>query len=280
MSDSISYKDAGVDIDKAEAFVQAIRPLVKSTYHTGVLGEIGGFGGLFHLDVNRYRDPVLVSATDGVGTKIKVAVMMNRHRTIGIDLVAMCVNDILVHGAAPLFFLDYLAMGELAPGVAAQIIEGIAAGCRQAKCSLIGGETAEMPGMYQPGDYDVAGFVVGVVERNQLLDGSDIAVGHRLIGLASNGLHANGFSLVRKVLFEHHGYNVSDRLPELGDIPLGEELLKPTRIYAETVLNVRRDFPVSGIAHITGGGLTNNLPRILPKSCQAVIYRGSWPVPP
>jgi len=159
LSDSISYKDAGVDIDKAEAFVQAIRPLVKSTYHTGVLGEIGGFGGLFHLDVNRYRDPVLVSATDGVGTKIKVAVMMNRHRTIGIDLVAMCVNDILVHGAAPLFFLDYLAMGELAPGVAAQIIEGIAAGCRQAKCSLIGGETAEMPGMYQPGDYDVAGFV-------------------------------------------------------------------------------------------------------------------------
>ncbi len=279
MPEPISYKDAGVDIDKADAFVHSIRSLVKSTYRTGVLGEIGGFGGLFHLDVNRYRDPVLVSATDGVGTKIKIAVMMDRHNTIGIDLVAMCVNDIIVHGAAPLFFLDYLAMGELAPGVATQIIEGIATGCRQAHCSLIGGETAEMPGMYQPGDYDLAGFVVGVVERDHLLDGSDIAVGHRLIGLASSGLHSNGFSLVRKVLFEHHGYSVSDRLPEL-DLPLGEELIKPTRIYSETVLNVQRDFPISGVAHITGGGLTNNLPRILPKSCQAVIHRDSWPVPP
>ncbi len=279
MPEPISYKDAGVDIDKADAFVHSIRSLVKSTYRTGVLGEIGGFGGLFHLDVNRYRDPVLVSATDGVGTKIKIAVMMDRHNTIGIDLVAMCVNDIIVHGAAPLFFLDYLAMGELAPGVATQIIEGIATGCRQAHCSLIGGETAEMPGMYQPGDYDLAGFVVGVVERDHLLDGSDIAVGHRLIGLASSGLHSNGFSLVRKVLFEHHGYSVSDHLPEL-DLPLGEELIKPTRIYSETVLNVQRDFPISGVAHITGGGLTNNLPRILPKSCQAVIHRDSWPVPP
>ena len=280
MAESISYKDAGVDIDKAETFVQAIRPLVKSTYRTGVLGEIGGFGGLFHLDVNRYRDPVLVSATDGVGTKIKIAVMMDRHNTIGIDLVAMCINDIIVHGAAPLFFLDYLAMGELAPGVAAQVIEGITTGCRQAHCSLIGGETAEMPGMYQPGDYDLAGFVVGVVERANLLDGSDIAVGHNLVGLASSGLHANGFSLVRKVLFEHHGYSVSDHLPELGDLSLGEELLKPTRIYSEAVLNVKRDFFISGIAHITGGGLTNNLPRILPKSCQAVVHRHSWPVPP
>jgi phosphoribosylformylglycinamidine cyclo-ligase len=279
MSESISYKDAGVDIDKADSFVQSIRALVKSTYRTGVLGEIGGFGGLFHLDVNRYRNPVLVSATDGVGTKIKIAIMMERHNTIGIDLVAMCVNDIIVHGAAPLFFLDYLAMGELAPGVATQIIEGITNGCRQAHCSLIGGETAEMPGMYQPGDYDLAGFAVGVVERDQLLDGSDLAVGHRLIGLASSGLHSNGFSLVRKVLFEHHGYSVSDHLPELG-VPLGEELLKPTRIYSETMLNVQRDFPISGVAHITGGGLTNNVPRILPKSCQAVIHRGSWPVPP
>jgi phosphoribosylformylglycinamidine cyclo-ligase len=279
MSESISYKDAGVDIDKADTFVQSIRALVKSTYRTGVLGELGGFGGLFHLDVNRYRNPVLVSATDGVGTKIKIAIMMERHNTIGIDLVAMCVNDIIVHGAAPLFFLDYLAMGELAPGVATQIIEGITNGCRQAHCSLIGGETAEMPGMYQPGDYDLAGFAVGVVERDQLLDGSDLAVGHRLIGLASSGLHSNGFSLVRKVLFEHHGYAVADHLPELG-LPLGEELLKPTRIYSETVLNVQRDFPISGVAHITGGGLTHNVPRILPKSCQAVIHRGSWPVPP
>jgi phosphoribosylformylglycinamidine cyclo-ligase len=222
---------------------------------------------------------VLVSATDGVGTKIKIAVLMDRHNTIGIDLVAMCVNDIIVHGAAPLFFLDYLAMGELSPGVATQIVEGITVGCRQANCSLIGGETAEMPGLYQPGDYDLAGFVVGVVERDHLLDGSDIAVGHSLLGLASSGLHANGFSLVRKVLFELHGYSVSDHLPELG-LPLGEELLKPTRIYSETILNVQRDLPISGVAHITGGGLTNNLPRILPKSCQAVIHRDSWPVPP
>ncbi len=279
MAESISYKDAGVDIDKAENFVRTIRPLVKSTYRTGVLGEIGGFGGLFHLDINKYRDPVLVSATDGVGTKVKIAIMMDRHDTIGIDLVAMCVNDIIVHGAEPLFFLDYLAMGELAPGVAVQIVEGIVAGCRQAHCSLIGGETAEMPGLYQPGDYDLAGFVVGVVERDRLLDGSDIAVGHRLIGLASSGLHANGFSLVRKVLFEHHAHSLTDLLPELS-LPLGEELLKPTRIYAETVLNMLRDFPISGMAHITGGGLTDNLPRILPRTCQAVIHRNSWPVPP
>ncbi len=279
MTETISYKDAGVDIDKADSFVRAIRPLVKSTYRTGVLGDIGGFGGLFHLDVNKYRDPVLVSSTDGVGTKIKVAILMDRHNTIGIDLVAMCVNDIIVHGAAPLFFLDYLAMGQLAPGVATQIVEGITAGCRQAHCALIGGETAEMPGMYQPGDYDLAGFVVGVVEREHLLDGSDIAVGHRLIGLASSGLHSNGFSLVRKVLFENLGYTVNDHLPEL-DLNLGEELLKPTCIYAETVLNVQRDFAISGMAHITGGGLTDNVPRILPKSCQAVMHRDSWPMPP
>jgi phosphoribosylformylglycinamidine cyclo-ligase len=279
MTEPISYKDAGVDIDKADTFVQAIRPLVKSTYRAGVLGDIGGFGGLFHLDVNKYRNPVLVSATDGVGTKIKIAILMERHNTIGIDLVAMCVNDVIVHGAEPLFFLDYLAMGQLNPSIATQIVEGITAGCHQAHCSLIGGETAEMPGMYQPGDYDLAGFVVGVVERDHLLDGSDIAVGHRVIGLASSGLHANGFSLVRKVLFEHCGYSVNDQLPEL-DLTLGEELLKPTRIYAETVLNLQRDFAISGVAHITGGGITDNVPRILPKSCQAVIHRDSWPVPP
>jgi phosphoribosylformylglycinamidine cyclo-ligase len=279
MEDPLTYKEAGVDIDKADAFIKSIRPLVKSTYRTGVLGDIGGFGGLFHLDVQKYRDPVLVSATDGVGTKVKIAILMDRHHTIGIDLVAMCVNDIIVHGATPLFFLDYLAMGELSPATATQIIEGISAGCRQARCSLIGGETAEMPGLYQPGDYDLAGFVVGVVERDHVLDGSEIAVGHRLIGLASSGLHANGYSLVRKVLFERHGYAVTDEIPELGG-PLGEELLKPTRIYAETALNLLRDFPLSGISHITGGGLTENLPRILPRSCQAVIHRQAWPVPP
>ena len=208
MAEITTYKDAGVDIDKAEAFIQKIRPLIKSTYRTGVLGEIGGFGGLFHLDVQKYRNPVLVSATDGVGTKIKIAILMDRHDTIGIDLVAMCVNDIIVYGAKPLFFLDYLAMGELSPSIAASLIEGIANGCRQAQCSLIGGETAEMPGIYQAGDYDLAGFVVGVVERDQIIDGSEIAVGHRLIGIASSGLHANGYSLVRKVLLERHGYAV------------------------------------------------------------------------
>ncbi len=279
MADISTYKDAGVDIDKADAFVKSIRPLVKATYRTGVLGEIGSFGGMFHLGADRYRDPVLVSSTDGVGTKIKIAILMDRHDTIGIDLVAMCANDIVVHGATPLFFLDYLAMGELSTATATLIVEGITHGCRQARCSLIGGETAEMPGIYQPGDYDLAGFVVGVVERDAIIDGSTIAVGHRIIGLAASGLHANGFSLVRKVLFERHHLHVEDDIPELG-MPLGEELLKPTRIYVEAVLNLLRDFPLSGICHITGGGLTDNLPRILPKSCQAVIHRQSWPVPP
>jgi phosphoribosylformylglycinamidine cyclo-ligase len=277
--DAITYRDSGVDIDKAEAFIQKIRPLVKSTFRTGVLGEIGGYGGLFHLNVQQYLDPVLVSATDGVGTKIMVAVLMDRHHTIGIDLVAMCVNDIVAQGAAPLFFLDYLAMGHLSPEIGTQIIEGVTNGCLQARCSLIGGETAEMPGLYKPGDYDLAGFVVGVVDRSQIIDGSDIAVGHRLIGIASNGLHSNGFSLVRKVLFDLHGYKVTDEIPELGG-PLGEELLQPTRIYVEPVLNLLRDFSLSGIAHITGGGITHNLPRILPRSCQAVVQRQAWPVPP
>ncbi len=264
---------------RADVFIKGIRDLVKSTYRTGVLGEIGSFGGMFHLGADRYRDPVLVSSTDGVGTKIKIAVLMNRHDTIGIDLVAMCANDIIVHGATPLFFLDYLAVGELSPETATLIIDGITQGCKQARCSLIGGETAEMPGIYQPGDYDLAGFVVGVVERDQIIDGSTIGVGHRIIGLASSGLHSNGYSLVRQVLLERHRLRLEDEIPELGG-PLGEELLKPTRIYVETVLNLLRDFPLSGIGHITGGGLTDNVPRILPKSCQAVIQRQSWPVPP
>ena len=279
MADISTYKDAGVDIDKADAFIKSIQTLVKSTYRTGVLGEIGSFGGMFHLGASRYRDPVLVSATDGVGTKIKIAVLMNRHDTIGIDLVAMCANDIIVHGATPLFFLDYLAMGQLSLEIATSILEGITHGCRQARCSLIGGETAEMPGIYQPGEYDLAGFVVGVVERDQIIDGSDIAVGHQIIGLASSGLHSNGYSLVRQVLLERHRYRLDDEIPALGG-PLGEELLKPTRIYVEAVLNLLRDFPLSGICHVTGGGLTENFPRILPKSCQAVIQRQSWPVPP
>ena len=222
MADITTYKEAGVDIDKADDFIQQIRPLVKSTYRTGVLGDIGAFGGLFHLGADKYRDPVLVSSTDGVGTKIKIAILMDRHDTIGIDLVAMCANDIITHGATPLFFLDYLAMGQSRHRhVATQIIEGITDGCRQARCSLIGGETAEMPGIYQAGDYDLAGFVVGVVERDQIIDGSDIAVGHKIIGLASSGLHANGFSLARRVFLERHGFQIRRRFPGVGRLPGG-----------------------------------------------------------
>ena len=274
----LTYAQAGVDIDAGNRMVDLIKPLVRATARPGADAEIGGFGGLFDLKRSGFRDPVLVSATDGVGTKIKIAIQ-GRHDTIGIDLVAMCANDIVVHGATPLFFLDYLAVGQLSPEIATLIIEGITHGCRQARCSLIGGETAEMPGIYQPGDYDLAGFVVGVVERDQIIDGSTIAVGHRLIGLASSGLHANGYSLVRQVLLERHRLHLEDEIPELGG-PLGEELLKPTRIYVETVLNLLRDFPLSGICHVTGGGLTDNVPRILPKTCQAVVHRQSWPVPP
>ncbi|MBW1917189.1 MAG: phosphoribosylformylglycinamidine cyclo-ligase [Deltaproteobacteria bacterium] len=279
MSESITYREAGVDIDKADSFIRGIKDMVKSTYRSGVISDLGGFGGFFRLNREKYRHPILVSATDGVGTKLKIATLMNKHDTIGLDLVAMCVNDIVVHGATPLFFLDYLAMGRLEPEVATQIIKGITDGCLQARCALIGGETAEMPGIYQDQDYDLAGFVVGVVERDRLLDGSEIAVGHRLVGIASSGLHANGFSLVRKVLLEAGQLSVWDEVPELGG-PLGQELLKPTRIYVDTILNLLRDFQISGLAHITGGGLTDNIPRILPKSCQAVIYPGRWPRPP
>jgi phosphoribosylformylglycinamidine cyclo-ligase len=276
---AVTYRDAGVDIDEASSLLKNIRSLAKSTFRSGVLGEIGGFGAFFHLDLHKYTDPVLVSSTDGVGTKVKIAIALQKHDTIGIDLVAMCANDIIVHGAAPLFFLDYLAMGRLRQEVATQIIQGISAGCLQARCALIGGETAEMPGMYQADDYDLAGFIVGVVERNRIIDGSEIAVGHRLIGIASSGLHANGYSLVRKVLLEQEAMALGDYVPALGRT-LGEELLQPTRIYVDAILNLVRDFPLAGLAHITGGGLSDNLPRILPQSCQAVIWPWQWPRPP
>lgn len=276
---AVTYRDAGVDIAEATSLVKNIRSLAKSTFRSGVLGDIGGFGAFFHLDIHKYADPVLVSSTDGVGTKVKIAVALDKHDTIGIDLVAMCVNDIIVHGATPLFFLDYLAMGRLQKEVATQIIKGISIGCQQARCALIGGETAEMPGVYQTADYDLAGFVVGVVERNRIIDGSEIAVGDRLIGIAASGLHANGFSLVRKVLLEDQALSLADYVPQLGRT-LGEELLQPTRIYVDAILNLLRDFPLAGLAHITGGGLTENLPRILPQSCQAVIHRQQWSVPP
>ncbi len=274
-----SYKEAGVDIEKADAFVQMIRPMVESTFRPEVLTKIGGFAGCLSLNLDRYKKPVLVSSTDGVGTKLKIAFLMDRHDTVGIDLVAMCVNDILVCGAKPLFILDYFATSKLDPQKASKVIEGIVKGCLEAECSLIGGETAEMPGFYREGEYDLAGFVVGIVEDSQLIDGSNVTVGDKLIGLASSGLHSNGYSLVRKILLEHHRMDLYQRMDELGGI-LGEELLRPTKIYVKPVLNLIRDFHISGIAHITGGGITGNIPRVIPKGCKAIIHRGTWEVPP
>jgi phosphoribosylformylglycinamidine cyclo-ligase len=274
---AITYKDAGVDIDAGDLFVQKIKPYVKSTFRPEVMTHIGGFGGLFAL--RKYKDPVLVSGTDGVGTKLKIAFLTNRHDTVGIDLVAMCVNDIAVSGAEPLFFLDYFATGRLKPAVHADIVKGIAAGCKQAGCALIGGETAEMPSFYAEDEYDLAGFAVGVVEKKKIIDGSRIKAGDALIGLASSGLHSNGYSLVRKALLDAAGYGVDDLLSELGR-PLGEVLLTPTRIYVKTVLALAREFDVRGMAHITGGGITENTPRMLPKGACALIRKGTWEIPP
>ncbi len=273
----ITYKDAGVDIDAGDLFVEKIKPYVKSTFRPEVLTHIGGFGGLFAL--KKYKNPVLVSGTDGVGTKLKIAFLTNRHDTVGIDLVAMCVNDIVVQGAEPLFFLDYFATGRLKPEAHADIVKGIAAGCKQAGCALIGGETAEMPSFYGAEEYDLAGFAVGVVERKKIVDGSKIKAGDCLIGLASSGLHSNGYSLVRRVLLETSGYSVNDVLPELGK-PLGDVLLTPTRIYVRTVLKLMTEFDIRGMAHITGGGITENLPRVLPKGAQAIVRKGSWDIHP
>ncbi|MCH7834572.1 MAG: phosphoribosylformylglycinamidine cyclo-ligase [Proteobacteria bacterium] len=266
---NLTYKDAGVDIDAGNRLVERIRPLVARTRRVEVLAGLGGFGGLFALPPGRYREPVLVSGTDGVGTKLKLARQMNRHDTIGIDLVAMCVNDVLVQGAEPLFFLDYFACGHLDIDVAASVIAGIADGCIQAGAALIGGETAEMPDMYADGDYDLAGFCVGVVERGNLIDGSTIGAGDALIGIASSGPHSNGYSLIRKTLelagdTDIDGKAVSDRL------------LTPTRIYIKPVLALLQSVTVKGLAHITGGGITENLPRILDASLHAEIDLGSW----
>lgn len=279
MSDSITYSDSGVDIDKANRLVDKIKEIAKSTPRSGVMGEIGGFGGLFSLNLANVSNPVLVSATDGVGTKLKIAFMMDKHDTIGIDLVAMCVNDIIVQGAKPLFFLDYLAMGKLDNTVAELIVKGIANGCNQAGCALIGGETAEMPGLYQEGEYDLSGFSVGLVDNNKIIDGSYIRGGHKLIGLASNGIHSNGFSLVRKILFDKCRYDVSTKLNEL-DCSLGEELLKPTIIYVSTILSLLRDLPIHGLVHITGGGIDENIVRVIPEACKAIIHKEAWQPPP
>lgn len=274
----ITYKDAGVDIDAGNRFVDMIKPLVKQTNRPEVLADIGGFGGLFSLNSDKYKRPTLVAATDGVGTKLKLAFMMDKHDTVGIDLVAMCVNDIIVQGAEPLFFLDYLATGKLAPEAAVDIVKGIAEGCKQAGCALLGGETAEMPGMYGGGEYDLAGFSVGVVNNDDIIDGSSITKGDRVIGLASTGLHSNGYSLARKVFLEAMQLDLKDKPNDLSQT-LGEELLTPTRIYVKSILNLMRDFTIKGVAHITGGGLLENLPRVLPQKCKAIIERNSWEKP-
>jgi phosphoribosylformylglycinamidine cyclo-ligase len=275
----LSYKEAGVDIEKGDAFIRAIKPIVESTFRPEVLTKIGGFAGCFSLNLERYKKPILVSSTDGVGTKLKIAFMLDRHETVGIDLVAMCVNDIVVSGAKPLFLLDYLATPQLDIERAMKVVKGIVKGCIEAECSLIGGETAEMPGFYKEGEYDLAGFAVGIVEDAQLIDGSSVTVGDKLIGIASSGLHSNGYSLVRRVFLDHHKMDLEKRVEEIGD-SLGEELLRPTKIYVKTILNLTRDFKIGGIAHITGGGITGNLPRVIPKGCKAVVHKGTWDIPP
>lgn len=272
-----SYRDAGVNIEAGNEAVERIKPVVRNTMRPEVLGGIGGFAGLFHLDLKKYSDPVLVSGTDGVGTKLRLAFETGCHNTIGQDGVAMCVNDILVQGAEPLFFLDYLAVGKVEPARIAEIVSGVAQGCQLAGCTLIGGETAEMPGFYQEDEYDIAGFTVGVVNRDQLIDGSQIGEGDVLIGLPSSGVHSNGFSLVRKVFQD---YSWDTVFPEL-DAPLGEVLLRPTLIYVPAVLPILRAKPglVLGMAHITGGGLTENIPRVLPAGLGVAIDQGNWEVP-
>jgi len=270
-----NYTKAGVDIDAGNRFVELIKPIVSKSFKPGVITDIGGFAGLFSLKSQDVKNPVLVASTDGVGTKLKIAFMMDKHDTIGIDLVAMCVNDIIVQGATPLFMLDYIATGKLEVEKAVDIVKGIVEGCKEANCSLIGGETAEMPDFYAPGEYDLAGFVVGLVDNDQMMDGSGIAVGHQLIGISSNGIHSNGYSLVRNIFFKKLKMSINDYVEEFGRT-LGEELLHPTRIYCKAVSNLRRNFNLYGISHITGGGIIDNLPRIFPKQCKALINSSTW----
>ncbi|MEW8626462.1 MAG: phosphoribosylformylglycinamidine cyclo-ligase [Candidatus Thiodiazotropha sp.] len=273
---SLSYRDAGVDIDAGNELVERIKPIVKQTFRPGVLSGLGGFGALFELPLEKYREPVLVSGTDGVGTKLKLALELNKHDTIGIDLVAMCVNDIVVAGAEPLFFLDYYATGKLEIEVATDVVKGIAKGCELAGAALTGGETAEMPGIYDSGDYDLAGFCVGIAEKSQLIVPDRVKAGDVLIGLASSGPHSNGYSLIRKIL------QVSEASLDqpLAETTLGEALLEPTRIYVKSLLALMQKVEIHALAHITGGGLPENLPRVLPADCCAVIDSDSWTLPP
>ncbi|MDK2123127.1 phosphoribosylformylglycinamidine cyclo-ligase [Parachitinimonas caeni] len=272
---SLSYRDAGVDIDAGDQLVENIKPFARRTMRPEVLAGIGGFGGLVEIS-KKYREPVLVSGTDGVGTKLKLAFELNRHDTVGIDLVAMSVNDILVQGAEPLFFLDYFACGKLDVTTATEVIKGIAHGCEQAGCALIGGETAEMPGMYPAGEYDLAGFAVGVVEKSQIITGESIQPGDVVLGLASNGAHSNGYSLIRKVL---HLAEADFTATFDGDRSLAEVVMAPTRIYVKPMLKLMANLPVKGMAHITGGGITENIPRVLPEHCVAQIDAASWQLP-
>lgn len=280
MNSPLSYKDAGVDIDAGDALVERIKPLARRTMREGVIAGIGGFGALFEIP-GRYREPVLVSGTDGVGTKLKLAFALRRHDTVGIDLVAMSVNDILVQGAEPLFFLDYFACGKLELETAAAVIGGIAKGCELAGCALIGGETAEMPGMYPAGEYDLAGFAVGVVEKSGLIDGRSIAPGDAVIGLASSGAHSNGYSLIRRVIERAYGALDAPQIHEdFHGRQLSDVVLAPTRIYVRSVRALMEVVKVKGLAHITGGGLVENVPRALPQGVQAVLQRDAWPMPP
>ena len=271
----LSYRDAGVDIDAGNRLIQNIKPHAKRTLRPEVLTGIGGFGALFEIS-KKYQNPVLVSGTDGVGTKLKLAFQLNRHNSIGIDLVAMSVNDILVLGAEPLFFLDYFACGQLNVETATSVVSGIAAGCEQAGCTLIGGETAEMPDMYPPGEYDLAGFAVGAVEKDRIIDGKSIQAGDIVIGLASSGAHSNGYSLIRKIIDN----NQIDLTSDFNGRPLSDVIMAPTRIYAKSLLSLMQQLPVKGLAHITGGGLVENLPRILPDQTMAVLQQSSWDAPP
>ena len=276
--EKMTYRDAGVDIDAGNESVSLIKDNVRATYRPEVLGDLGGFGGLFALRAQDYREPVLVSGTDGVGTKLRLAFLLNRHDTIGQDAVAMCVNDILVQGAEPLFFLDYLAVGKLEPTQVADVVSGVARACKESGCALIGGETAEMAGFYPVGEYDIAGFAVGVVERERLITSARVKAGDVLLGLPSSGVHSNGYSLVRKIVFEHKGFCGDEYMEELGR-SIGEELLTPTRLYPQVCLPLIRDFDLHGMVHITGGGFYENIPRALPNEMGAEVDAAAWEMP-
>ncbi|WP_029544159.1 phosphoribosylformylglycinamidine cyclo-ligase [Selenomonas sp. AB3002] len=279
MTEKLTYKDAGVDIDAGNRSVQLIKDSVKATYRPEVLGDLGGFGGLFALQAANYKEPVLVSGTDGVGTKLRLAFMLDKHDTIGQDAVAMCVNDILVQGAEPLFFLDYLAVGKLDPEQVADVVKGVASACRESGCALIGGETAEMNGFYPEGEYDIAGFAVGVVEKSKLITSEKVKEGDILLGLPSSGVHSNGYSLVRKIVFEHKGFKGDEYIEELGKT-IGEELLTPTRLYPQSCLPLLKEFDLHGLVHITGGGFYDNIPRALPEGLAVEVNAEAWQVPP